>query len=103
MQEKASIIFQVKRRLENDAIVQIKVWELPAPTRERPHGLKYSLFYGRPGERVIGYDNEAGKGDHRHYRETEEPYRFVSLEKLFEDFDLDVMKEMQRERDQDQG
>jgi hypothetical protein len=28
---------------------------------DRPHGLKYSLFYGRPGERIIAYDNETGK------------------------------------------
>lgn len=52
---------------------------------------------------MIGYDNEAGKGDHRHYGETEEPYRFVSLDKLLEDFDQDIMKELQRERDKDQG
>jgi hypothetical protein len=103
MRERASIILEVKRLLENGAIVQIKVWKLPAPTPERPHGLKYSLFYGRPGLRIIGYDNEAGKGDHRHYGETEKPYGFVSLDKLLEDFDLDIMKEVQRERDQDQG
>ena len=103
MRARASIIYEVKRLLENGAIVQIRIWRLPAPTPERLHGLKYSLFYGRPGQRVIGYDNETGKGDHRHYGKTEEPYHFVSLDKLLEDFDLDVMKEVQRERDKDQG
>ncbi len=42
-------------------ILQIRIWLLPKPTDERPHGLKYSLFFGRPGERIVGYDNELGK------------------------------------------
>ena len=46
---------------DDGAIIQIKVWRLPVRTQERPHGLKYSLFYGKRGERIIGYDNEAGK------------------------------------------
>ena len=54
------------------------------------HGLKYSLFYGRSGVRVVGYDNERGKGDHRHYRGRESAYRFVSIEKLLADFRADV-------------
>ena len=39
---------------------------------------------------MIGYDNAEGKGDHRHIRERIEPYRFVSLRKLAEDFSRDV-------------
>jgi len=34
----------------------------------------------------VRYDNETGKGDHRHYGRYEEPYPFESLEKLIEDF-----------------
>jgi hypothetical protein len=87
------------RKIERDdgVIVQIRVWRLPAPTAERPHGLKYSLFCGRHGERIIGYDNEAGKGDHRHYREREEPYVFVSLDRLIADFEADIRKEVENE------
>jgi len=94
----ALLIEDRKLLLESGAIVQIKVWRLPEPTEERPHGLKYSLFYGRPGERVVGYDNEAGKGDHRHYREREEPYRFTTYRNLLADFWQDVRKEIERER-----
>jgi hypothetical protein len=82
-----------RRTLERGTIIQMKVWRLPASTPERPHGLKYSLFYGRPGERIIAYDNEAGKGDHRHYRQVEEPYRFTTLERLIADFEADIAKE----------
>ena len=84
--------------LDSGAIVQIKVWQLPEATDEGPHGLKYSLFYGPPGERVVGYDNEAGKGDHRHYREREEPYQFTTYQNLLADFWQDVRKEIERER-----
>ena len=32
------------------------------------------------------YDNETGKGDHRHYDDEESDYHFESIEKLVEDF-----------------
>ena len=93
----ASLIEDRKIVLDDGAIIQIRIWRLPHQTVERPHGLKYSLFFGRPGERIIGYDNEAGKGDHRHYRRREERYVFVSLERLIADFEADVRKEIENE------
>ncbi|BDA82591.1 hypothetical protein Sa4125_01330 [Aureimonas sp. SA4125] len=76
------------------SIIQVRVWQLPQPSTERPHGLKYSLFYGRAGQRLVGYDNETGKGDHRHYGDREEAYVFTSLERLIDDFEVDVEKEL---------
>jgi hypothetical protein len=38
----------------------------------------------------VGYDNERGKGDHRHYGDHEEPYAFTSIEQLAADFQADV-------------
>jgi hypothetical protein len=87
-----------KITLDNGTIVQIRIWQLGARTAERPHALKYSLFYGRPGKRIIGYDNEAGKGDHRHYHDREEPYRFSTFERLLADFWRDVTREIENER-----
>ena len=52
--------------------------------------LKYSLFYGRDGVRIVGYDNERGKGEHKHLGVMETRYRFVSVEKLVADFLADV-------------
>jgi Family of unknown function (DUF6516) len=97
MSGSASLLEDRKFVLDNGAIVQIRIWRLPRATLERPHGLKYSLFYGRHGERIIGYDNEIGKGDHRHYRDREEGYAFVSLERLIADFEADVRKEIGNE------
>lgn len=93
----ATILEHRKLVLADGAIVEIKIWLLPKPTAERPHGLKYSLYFGRAGKRLVAYDNERGKGDHRHHREREEPYAFVSMEKLIEDFDADVRKEISNE------
>jgi len=42
----------------------------------------------------VRYDNELGKGDHRHYGEREETYAFTSLEALLEDFQADVIRLM---------
>lgn len=92
----ALLIFEDKSVLPDGSIIQMRIWRLPVADAERGHGLKYSLFYGRPGERIIGYDNERGKGDHKHYRSKEEPYVFVSVEQLVSDFLSDVRKEQQR-------
>jgi hypothetical protein len=94
---KATLVVHEKFVRDGGAIVEVKVWRLPHPTAERPHGLKYSLFYGTPGERVVGYDNESGKGDHKHLREVESRYRFSSFEKLMTDFWRDVRKEIDNE------
>jgi len=70
--------------------LEMVIWKLPAPSAERPHGLKYRLFYGRDGIRLVGYDNERGKGDHKHIGNREIPYRFMTVEQLVADFLADV-------------
>jgi hypothetical protein len=92
----ARLLEYQKLILGNGAIVEIEVWALPRPTEERTHGLKYSLFYGRPGQRIVGYDNETGKGDHRHLRGDERAYRFTTFERLLADFWRDVHEEMEK-------
>ncbi len=87
------LIYRDKAVLLDGAIVEMIIWRLPAPEPERPHGLKYSLFYGRAGERIVGYDNETGKGDHRHYRDREEPYAFSDVQTLVADFLADLRRE----------
>jgi hypothetical protein len=42
------------------------------------------------GECVLRYDNDAGKGDHRHLGTREMPYVFVSVDQLLDDFLADV-------------
>ena len=50
------------------------------------HAYKYRAVYVANGERVVGFDNERGKGDHCHLDGKERPYRFTTVEQLVEDF-----------------
>lgn len=68
----------------------MRLWLVPSAVPGSKHSFKYSLYYGRHGKRLVGYDNEAGKGDHRHYGDREEVYRFTSPEQLMADFLADV-------------
>ena len=87
---KAELLIRERVILDDGMIIEIKVWRLLAPIPPAEHPLKYSLFYGRPGERLVGYDNERGKGDHRHYGDREERYAFTSIEQLLADFQFDI-------------
>ncbi len=89
---KAVLLFSEKRFYEDGAILQMKLWVLPDARRVPGslHALKYSLYYGRPGQRIVAYDNESGKGDHVHRGNVETPYRFVSVEQLMADFLAEV-------------
>jgi len=86
----ATLILHRKRHFNDGAISEMKLWLVPNPVRGSQHQFKYSLFYGREGNRLIGYDNEPGKGDHRHYGGREEPYEFTTPEQLIMDFLADV-------------
>lgn len=88
----AELLFHVKRVYDDGAIVELKIWRLSRPVPASSHTLKYSLFYGELGVRIVGYDNERGKGDHRHYGDREEPYGFTSVDQLVADFEADVAK-----------
>ena len=50
------------------------------------HRYKYRLYYGRGGVRLVGYDNERGKGDHRHLDGVETLYDFTNVDRLVSDF-----------------
>jgi hypothetical protein len=68
----------------------MRLWLVPGPVRGSSHSFRYSLFYGRVGQRLIAYDTGPGKGDHRHYGRHVEPYDFTTPEKLVADFLADV-------------
>lgn len=86
----AELVLDNRFALDEHSFVQMKVWKLPQPVEGCTHGLKYSLAYVVDGECVLRYDNEAGKGDHRHARGNETPYEFETLEALQVDFWKDV-------------
>lgn len=71
-------------------IQEMIIWEVPTPVEGSNHYYKYRLFYGLPGKRIVGYDNERPKDDHRHYELLEEDYTFSTVEQLITDFLTDV-------------
>ncbi len=82
-----------KRRFSDGAIMELVIWRLPEADADRPHGLKYRLYYGsKSGQRLVGYDNERGKGDHRHIEGEELSYTFTTVEQLISDFLADVSR-----------
>ena len=89
---KARLLFSDKMLFDDGALYQIVVWAVPRPVPPARHGYKYSLFYGYPGQRIVGYDNERGKGDHRHVMGDELPYAFTTLDRLIDDFAADVLR-----------
>jgi hypothetical protein len=87
----AQLIHREKHILSDGSLVEMVIWRLPRKTGDRPHGIKYRLYYGLPNGRcMVRYDNESGKGDHRHYKNREMPYRFIDAETLIRDFLADV-------------
>ena len=71
---------------------EIVMWRLPRVMPGNEHSFKYRLALIHEGICVLRYDNEAGKGDHRHYGGLEEGYSFPTIEALLDDFDADVRR-----------
>jgi hypothetical protein len=86
----AQRIAHAKEVRDDGAIVEIVIWLLARPVLPCAHCYKYRLFFGRAGECHVRYDNELGKGDHRHYGDREEAYCFVGVDQLLADFQTDV-------------
>jgi hypothetical protein len=88
----AELVISDKVVFDDGAIQEIVIWRVPHPVRPSVHVFKYRLFYGFPEQRLVGYDNERGKGDHRHVHGKEKPYRFRGWAALLDDFLTDVAK-----------
>lgn len=86
---KATEIFRTKET-HGSGVVEIVIWRVPDPVPPSDHPYKYRLVYVVEGKRMVGYDNERGKGDHKHLGDREEPYRFVNPQQLMADFMADV-------------
>lgn len=87
---KAKLFAQAKEVRDDGSIVEIVIWELIEPLPPCAHFFKYRLFFGRSGECFVRYDNERGKGDHRHVGGAESIYNFTTLDALLDDFEQDV-------------
>ena len=83
---KAELVYRNKL-VNEEHITELVIWKLPDKTPDRPHGIKYRLYHGdKKGHCIVRYDNESGKGDHKHIGDKETIYQFVSVEQLIKDF-----------------
>jgi Family of unknown function (DUF6516) len=89
---KAELLLRSKDVLSDSAILEMVIWRLPEPTPGSAHPYEYRLFYGRQGRRVVGFDNERGKGDHYHLDGKEQIYHFTNVDRLIDDFLREVRK-----------
>ena len=81
------------------AFVELVLRQVPRPLDGSSHSYRYRLAYVVGGECVLRYDNEAGKGDHRHYRGKEGKYAFSTPDKLMGDFQHDIARWNHENRD----
>lgn len=77
------------------AAIEERIWAVPQAVSGSVHSYKYSLSLIVDGECILRYDNERGKGDHRHFMDQESSYAFVSMERLMEDFQAKVQQILQ--------
>lgn len=83
-------IARAKEIRDDGSIVEIVIWILDEPVPPCRHKYKYRLFFGTTDECWVRYDNERGKGDHKHIGSSEVAYDFTTIEVLLADFERDV-------------
>ncbi len=87
---KAKLMLDERRVIAENAFVELVVWQLPKTLSGCAHRFKYRLALVVNGQCAVRYDNEAGKGDHRHVGKREMSYRFTTIDSLLTDFWHDV-------------
>lgn len=83
-------LIRTRATYSDRAFADLVVWKVARPVPGSSHGFKYRLAYVVDETCVLRYDNEAGKGDHRHYGDKEDIYVFETPEKLIDDFRRDI-------------
>lgn len=86
----AQLLLKERHVLTAERFVEIRIWRVSEPVRGSTHDLKYALVHVVEGICVLRYDNEAGKGDHRHVGDVETDYLFTTGKQLLADFWRDV-------------
>ncbi len=74
------------------AFAELVVWRLAKPLPGSSHPFKYRLAFVVGGQCVLRHDNEAGKGDHRHFGARESLYAFTTPDQLIADFQQDIAR-----------
>lgn len=74
------------------AFAELVLWRVPTPVPGSTHAFKYRLAYVVDDVCVLRYDNEVGKGDHRHFGGKQSTYAFSTPDVLIADFQRDIAR-----------
>jgi hypothetical protein len=96
---KAVLVARTRIVYAENAFAEMVLWKVPKPVVGTLHGFKYRLAYVVGGVCVVRYDNEFGKGDHRHFGSEESRYSFTTPEALLADFERDIARWNHENRD----
>lgn len=83
---KATLIYRFEQDYDDGAMVRMVIWKVSTPVPPVTHPFKYRLAYLEDGKRMLGFDNERGKGDHRHSGKKEIPDEFIDADTRVNDF-----------------
>ena len=89
---KAALLVRNRITYGDELFAEVVVRQVAQPLAGSTHRYKYRLAFVAHGACVLRYDNEAGKGDHRHALGTQARYRFATPERLFADFERDIRR-----------
>ena len=87
---KAELLLKDRIPQNDRCFAELVLWRVPEPLLGSRHFLKYRLALVYDGVCVLRYDNESGKGDHKHFGNRELSYVFESPKQLLTDFWQDV-------------
>jgi hypothetical protein len=89
---KATLVARTRIVYAENAFAELVLWRVPEPVSGSAHEYKYRLAYVVDAVCVVRYDNEVGKGDHRHFCEVESKYSFTTPEELVAAFERDIAR-----------
>ncbi|CAA6825876.1 MAG: Unknown protein [uncultured Thiotrichaceae bacterium] len=87
---KAKLLLKERRSVTPSSFMEMVVWQVPQSVKGSLHDFKYRLAYVVDEVCVLRYDNESGKGDHKHLGKDEVSYVFTTPTQLVDDFLLDI-------------
>ena len=93
---RAELILKERFELRENLFAEVVIWRVPEPVRGSTHMFWYRLALVENDVCLVRYDNEAGKGVHKHVGEDEVDHVFNGLDALQADFWADIERRLKR-------
>ena len=96
---KAVQLLRTRITYSDTAFADLVLWQLPKSIVGSVHRFTYRVAHVVGGVCVVRYDNEIGKGDHRHFGGKQSSYTFTTPDRLIADFQHDIVRWNRENRD----